>query len=113
MSATLAANPFVRDALREFEDDLERARGNLEKALADATRKAFSQPSFERTFMLAEGEKPGTLVETAADDNEDEDDETLIIRAEERADDLIAATLKDYDWEFDQAMRRLKARLGR
>ena len=36
--------------------------------------------------------------------------ETLIDKAEERVNDLIEEALRD-DWEIDQAVRRLKARL--
>lgn len=116
MSAAMLSNTSVKDALREFEDDLKRARGNLEEALSKATRDPFRQARFDCMIELVEEETEPVKVET---DNPFADDDTdtgnavnkLLRETEEEVDELIDAALEDYGWEIDRAMRRLKARL--
>lgn len=120
-AAATLLTPSVRDALREFEDDLERAHGNLEEALSGATGNTFRQARFDCMIALIEEETEPVKVDTDnpfTDDNANDDIDTgdavdkILRKAEDDTDDLITTALEDYDWEINQAMRRFKARLA-
>ena len=83
-------------AIEEFEDDLERARGNLEDAVADAI--------------------PERFVELSHDDEDDADNGRLFVikgAIAEYPAEAIDAAFSNFDWFTRRALQRLREALAR